>query len=43
MSTMRKRLDELEERRAFREFMHAKRQFEGRSRDELRFFTKCAL
>jgi hypothetical protein len=39
MRTLRKRLDDLEERKAFREFIEDKRQFKGRSQDELRFFS----
>lgn len=39
MSAIRKRLDDIEHRKAFREFTDAQRQFDGRSKDELRFFS----
>jgi hypothetical protein len=39
MSSISKRLDEVEGRRAFREFIDAKRQLEGRAREELSFLA----
>jgi hypothetical protein len=39
MNTIRKRLDDLEKRDAFRKYIESKRQCEGRSQDDLRFFT----
>ena len=39
MSTLRKRLDTLEERKAYREFLDGRRQFDGRTREELEFFA----
>lgn len=34
-----RRLDKLEERKAFEEFLESKAEFDGRSRDELQFFV----
>ena len=39
MSTIRRRLTEIEERMAFRDWQDSLRQFEGRSADELEFFA----
>jgi hypothetical protein len=39
MRTFGRRLDRLEERKAFHEFLEEKAQFDGRSRDELQFFA----
>jgi hypothetical protein len=39
MSTFRKRLTDIEERQAFRDWQESQRQFDGRSKDELQFFT----
>ena len=38
MSTLRSRLADIEERKAFRDWMESQREFEGRSQDELQFF-----
>jgi hypothetical protein len=34
-----RRLDKLEERKAFEEFLESKAQFDGRSEDEMQFFV----
>jgi len=39
MSTLRRRLAEIEEQKAFRDFLECQRKFEGRSQDELEFFA----
>jgi hypothetical protein len=39
MSALRNRLGTLEERRAFREYLERKSDFERRSREELEFFA----
>ena len=39
MSTLRRRLADIEERKAFRDYMEERREFEGRSSDELEFFA----
>jgi ribonuclease I len=39
MSTLRKRLADIEERQAFRDWQEGERQFDGRSADELQFFV----
>jgi hypothetical protein len=39
MRNLRSRLDDLEERKTFREYLDERTQFEGRSCDELRFFA----
>ena len=39
MNTFRRRLTDIEERKAFRECVEAERMFEGRSQDELIFFA----
>jgi hypothetical protein len=39
MSTIRRRLTDIEERKAFRDWQEVQRQFEGRSQDELQFFA----
>ena len=38
MSTLRRRLADIEEQHAFRKWQEDQREFEGRSRDELLFF-----
>lgn len=38
MSTLRRRLESVEERIAFQQYRESQRQFEGRSVDELSFF-----
>ena len=38
MSTLRRRLADIEERQAFRDWRDGLRQLEGRSADELQFF-----
>ena len=38
MSTLRKRLADIEELQAFRDWQESERQFDGRSDDELLFF-----
>ena len=39
MSTLRRRLADIEEQKAFRDYTESLREFEGRSRDELQFFA----
>ena len=39
MTTIRKRLESVEERKAFRDYIESNRVFEGRSADELEFFA----
>ena len=39
MTTIRKRLESVEERKAFRDYIETKRVFEKRSADELEFFA----
>jgi len=39
MSTIRKRLEDAEARRAFHDYCEAQRQFKGRTRGELKFFS----
>ena len=39
MSTLRKRMDDIEDRKAFREFVENQRQLNRRSRDELLFLA----
>lgn len=39
MSTLRKRLADIEEWQAFRDWQESQRQFDGRSKDELQFFA----
>lgn len=39
MSTLRKRLADIEERQAFRDWQESQRQFEGRSADEMQFLV----
>ena len=39
MSTLRKRLADIEEWRAFRDWQESQRQFDGRSEDEMQFFV----
>ncbi len=39
MSTFRKRLADIEELQAFRDWQESQRQFDGRSKDELQFFV----
>jgi hypothetical protein len=39
MTRLGKRLDSLEERKAFQEFLEEKAQFDGRSADELQFLV----
>jgi hypothetical protein len=39
MRAFGKRLDNLEQRKAFQEFLESRAQFEGRSQEELLFFT----
>jgi hypothetical protein len=39
MKTFGRRLDKLEERKAFEEFLESKAQFDGRSEDEMQFFV----
>lgn len=39
MSTIRKRLSEVEDRRAFKEFKAGRRQFRGRTKEELEFLA----
>ena len=39
MSNFRKRLVDVEERQAVRDYRESQREFEGRTHDELRFFT----
>ena len=39
MSTLRRRLADIEERSAVRNYAEMRREFEGRSQDELQFFA----
>ena len=39
MNTFRRRLTDIEERKAFRDYMEAERMFDGRSQGELQFFA----
>jgi hypothetical protein len=39
MSTLRRRLADIEEREVVRDYIESRRQFEGRSVDELQFFA----
>jgi hypothetical protein len=39
MSALRKRLEDVEARRAFYDYCETQRQFKGRTRDELQFFS----
>jgi hypothetical protein len=39
MSTLRRRLADIEEQQAFRKWQENQREFEGRSQDELQFFA----
>ena len=39
MSTLRKRLADIEEWQAFRDWQESQRQFDGRSEDEMQFFV----
>ena len=39
MSTLQRRLSDLEERKSFREFLEGRRAFDGRSEPELDFFA----
>ena len=39
MSTIRKRLEDIEEWQAFRDWQESQRQYDGRSEDEMQFFV----
>ena len=39
MSTLRRRLTDIEQRKALRDYMEERREFENRSTDELEFFA----
>jgi hypothetical protein len=39
MSMIRRRLEEVEARKAFHDYCEAQRRFKGRTQDELRFFS----
>lgn len=39
MSTLKKRVEQVEERTAFEDFKQTQREFEGRPREELEFFA----